>query len=276
MIEADCRVLSWNVWWRFGDWQSRQPLIAATVAEQAADLIMLQEAWSTDDEDQPHQLAEAAGLGHVAWSPNRQPETWCDRLSDAPPDLDCGLAVISRWPILETTEIMLPDGTWPTSGRTALGALIDHPRGPLPVVTTHLDPHPARSALRVEQLNAVASMIHRIAEDAGPEALSPIICGDFNAEPHSDEVRRFSGLQTAPHIEDLAFQDAWHVAGPEADPGWTWRKECPYIAAGNPNARIDYVFTGMSGRIAAAQLVGVTSSEVWPSDHAGVLADLRP
>lgn len=276
MIDADCRVLSWNLWWRFGDWQARQPLITQTVTQASADVIALQEAWRTKDEGQPDQLADAAGLPHVAWSPNRQPERWRSRLPDARGDLDCGLAIISRWPIIDTAEIDLPNGCWSRSGRTALAALIEHPRGPLPVVTTHLEPHPARSGVRVEQLDAVTSMVDRMAESAGSQVLSSVVCGDFNAEPESDEVRRFSGLQTAPHIEDLAFQDAWHIAGPEGDPGWTWRKECPYIEEGTANARIDYVFSGLRGRIAAVELVGVGASAVWPSDHAGVLADIKP
>lgn len=276
MIDADCRVLSWNVWWRFGDWRTRQPLISKAVTEAAPDVIALQEAWRTDDDSQPEQLAEFARLPHVAWSPNRQPEQWRSRLSESVSDLDCGLAIVSRWPIIDSTEVELPTGSWPASGRTALAVLIDHPRGPLPVLTTHLEPHPARSALRVEQLNAVALMVQHAAEKAGNEVLSPVVCGDFNAEPQSDEVRRFGGLQTAPHVEDLAFQDAWQIAGAEGDPGFTWRKECPHIADGNSNARIDYVFLGLRGRIAAVDLVGLAGGHVWPSDHAGVLADLRP
>lgn len=276
MIAADCRVLSWNLWWRFGDWRARQPLIAGTVASSSADIIALQEAWWTDDGGQPERLAVSAGLAHLASSPNRQPERWRARVPEGAHDVECGLAIISRWPINSTMEIELPAGSWPPGGRTALAALIEHPRGPLPVVTTHLDSHPARSALRVEQLNAVASMVHTIVDDAGGDALAPIVCGDLNAEPHSDEIRRFSGLQTAPHIDDLAFQDAWHVAGAEGDLGWTWRKECPHIEAGSSNARIDYIFGGLGARIAAADLVGVAGDGIWPSDHAGVMADLRP
>jgi len=37
------RVMSWNLWWRFGPWQDRQPAIAAVLAAEGADLIGLQE-----------------------------------------------------------------------------------------------------------------------------------------------------------------------------------------------------------------------------------------
>lgn len=276
MADADCRVLSWNLWWRFGDWRARLPGICTTVADAAPDVVALQEAWWTDSSDQPRLVAEAAGLEHIAMSPSRRSDWWRSRLpqSEIEPDLQCGLAVLSRWPIVASSDIELPIGQWESRGRTAVVTTIDHPRGLLTVVNTHLEAHPARSGLRVQQLEAVAHLVH--AENAVDveRRLAPIVCGDFNAEPHSDEVRRFSGLQTDPFVEDQAFWDAWQVAV-DQDPGWTWRKDCPYIDTGNPNARVDYVFVGLSGRVVDARLVG-TDRVTWPSDHAGVLADIRP
>lgn len=273
---ADCRVLTWNLWWRFGDWETRQPLLLDGVERAGADIVTVQECWQTSDEAQSTMLAEASGLSHVAWSPNRLSHRWRTRLTNAPDDLVVGLAILSRWPIIDTVEIELPPGSARPGGRTALAAIIDHPRGRLPVITTHLEAHPARSAVRVEQLNAVAEMVRDVVDEIGPGSLAPVVTGDMNAEPHSDEIRRFSGLQTAPHIEDQSFQDAWHVAAAEGDPGWTWRKDNPHIEAGNPNARIDYVFTAMTGRVAAVDLVGAGKDGKWPSDHVGVVADLRP
>lgn len=276
MIDADCAVLSWNLWWRFGNWETRQPLLTNVLIEAKADIILLQEAWRVGEDGQPEQLAAAAGLPHVAWSANRQPDRWLSRLPDPPGDLECGLAILSRWPISQIEEIELPSGRWPSDGRTALAVIVDHPRGPLPVITTHLDPHPARSGLRVEQLDVIATLAYDMVSRAGASGLSAIVGGDMNAEPHSDEVRRFSGLQTAPHLEDFAFQDAWHVGGRADDPGWTWRKDNPHLPEGSVNARIDYVFIGLRGRVSAAELVGVNNIEPWPSDHVGVLAQLRP
>lgn len=276
MIAADCRVLTWNLWWRFGNWQQRLPLITDTIAGTGADLILLQESWHDGNTSQPEMLADAAGLAHVVWSVNRQPDQWRTRVPGPNKDLDCGLAVLSRWPITNIEEIDLPAGKHAAHGRTALGTLVAHPRGPLPVITTHLEPHPARSALRLQQLNAVATLANKMMDLAGDRSLAPIVGGDFNAEPHSDEVRRFSGLQTSPHIEDLAFQDAWHTAGDETAPGWTWRKDNRHLPAGSANARIDYVFIGLRGRVASTQLIGATNGSTPPSDHAGVIADLRP
>ena len=276
MVVADCRVLSWNLWWRFGDWAVRQPAIDAVVAAAGADVIALQEAYTGDGADQPARLAAVAGLAHRAWSPNPESRRWRQRVSDATGDLDCGVAIASRWPIVHVVDQRLPAGDWVSDGRTVLGVVVEHPRGLLPVVTTHLDSHPARSRLRVDQLGAVAQLAHELTERSGPGALAPIVCGDMNAEPESDEIRRFCGVLTEPFVVDRAFQDAWRVAAPDDDPGWTWRKDNPHIADGNPNARIDYVFVGMAGRVASARLAGLRSTTVVPSDHAGVLVDVRP
>lgn len=274
-VLADCRVLTWNVWWRFDEWEARQALIANAVREASADVIVLQEAWRTAGDSQPDILADAASLPHVAWSPNRRSDRWRSRLTNAPTDLQCGLAVLSRWPILHDRDVELPNGTRPPSGRTALATIVDHPRGPLPIVATHLESHPARSTVRLGQVDAVAELVDSTMSLAGEGSLAPIVCGDFNAEPHSDEVRRFSGLQTAPHIEDLAFHDAWLIGSPQ-DPGWTWRTDNPFISPGSYDARIDYVFVGLSGRVLTTGLIGADGGSFAPSDHAGVVADLCP
>jgi endonuclease/exonuclease/phosphatase family metal-dependent hydrolase len=46
----------------------------------------------------------------------------------------------------------------------------------------------------------------------------PIIVGDFNAEPGSDEIRYMTGLHSL-HGESVPFLDAWAVAGDHSLPG---------------------------------------------------------
>ncbi|MCA1702361.1 MAG: endonuclease/exonuclease/phosphatase family protein [Actinobacteria bacterium] len=40
------RVLTWNVWWRFGPWRARMAAIAETLRRVDADLVTLQEVWA--------------------------------------------------------------------------------------------------------------------------------------------------------------------------------------------------------------------------------------
>ena len=37
------RVVTWNLWWRFGPWQERQPAIARSLVELKPDIVCLQE-----------------------------------------------------------------------------------------------------------------------------------------------------------------------------------------------------------------------------------------
>ena len=41
-IETRLRVLTWNIWWRYGPWERRRPAIAATLAKLEAGVIALQ------------------------------------------------------------------------------------------------------------------------------------------------------------------------------------------------------------------------------------------
>jgi hypothetical protein len=46
VIESTVRVLTWNVWGRFGaDWEGRQAGLEAAVAAAAPDLVCLTESW---------------------------------------------------------------------------------------------------------------------------------------------------------------------------------------------------------------------------------------
>ena len=109
----------------------------------------------------------------------------------------------------------------------------------------------------------------------------PILCGDLNAAPDSDEIRMLTGRAAVP-VEKLVFHDAWEVAGDAGDPGFTWSNDNPFAALDlEPSRRIDYVLVGWPkaggrGHVAACEVVGTDAvGGVVPSDHYGVLATLR-
>ncbi|MDX2860114.1 endonuclease/exonuclease/phosphatase family protein, partial [Streptomyces scabiei] len=43
------RVVTWNLWWRFGPWQERQKAILAVLRELRPDAVGLQEVWQRGD-----------------------------------------------------------------------------------------------------------------------------------------------------------------------------------------------------------------------------------
>jgi endonuclease/exonuclease/phosphatase family metal-dependent hydrolase len=78
MTDSTVRVMTWNVWWRFGPrWEDRQPGLLATLDQFRPDVLALQEVWGTSDTTQADELAEALGLRAVFASPSYPPgSTW--------------------------------------------------------------------------------------------------------------------------------------------------------------------------------------------------------
>ena len=269
------RVASWNLWWRFGPWEQRRDAVAAVLADARPDVCGLQEVWAGRGDHLAALLAERLGM-HWAWTPSPAPERWQQRLGD--PAMQIGNAILSRWPITEQASQPLPADPVADDGRTVLFARTQTPTGPLPFVTTQLTSAIGQSAVRCRQ---VAALCRFVAAHTNPD-FPPVVTGDLNAEPDADEIRLLGGHKTAPVVPGLVLVDAWSYADPMS-PGWTWDRRNPYVAAtGEPSARIDYVLVGLptasgAGRVRSVRLIGDRPVDgVWPSDHAGVLAELQP
>lgn len=258
------RVCSWNLWGRWGPWEVRQEPIRQTLEAIDADVIGLQEVWAEGEKTQAGVLAEGFGF-HSAYA-SRLPF----------PDFHLGIGIVSRWPIVGAEERDLPDGGEPDERRLVLRADIDGPRGPLQVFTTHLNWRFDHSHVRQEQIATIARFI----AESPARSYPPVLCGDLNAVPDSDEVRMLTGRAKVPS-RGLVFHDAWEVAG-DGSPGFTWDNANPFAARDlEPNRRIDYVMAGWPKEGAAGQFIGarVAGKEpvggVHPSDHAAIVADLR-
>ena len=109
-----------------------------------------------------------------------------------------------------------------------------------------------------------------------------ILCGDFNAEPDSDEIRFLSGLATIDGRTTF-WQDSWRIAG-DGTPGYTqdWR-ENPIAGFLNVHRkRIDYVFVGdpflreaSAGRVLSARMAfDEPRTGIVASDHRGLVVDV--
>jgi endonuclease/exonuclease/phosphatase family metal-dependent hydrolase len=64
-IESRLRVVSWNIWWRYGPWERRRPVIEATLRALDADVIALQEVWDDGAANLAADLAQALDRNHV-------------------------------------------------------------------------------------------------------------------------------------------------------------------------------------------------------------------
>jgi endonuclease/exonuclease/phosphatase family metal-dependent hydrolase len=260
------RVMTWNLWWRFGPWEARQAAILAVLREVDADVVCLQEVFA--EEGGGHQaelLADALGLHHAA----------------APQPFRNGLAftnaVLSRWPVEMADTLALPGADGQPGHRHALWCELRSPSGPRQVVSTHLEYPFDRSALRVAQVRALCRLVAE--RRANPEHSYPVVVGgDLNATPDSDELRLLTG-RTQPPEPGLVFTDAWEVAG--EGPGWTWDAANPYLAeTAWPRRRLDHLLVSWPrpkplGNPVRCWLAGVAPVDgVQPSDHFAVVAEL--
>jgi endonuclease/exonuclease/phosphatase family metal-dependent hydrolase len=261
------RILTWNLWGRSGAWRQRAEAIAATLTDVRPDVCGLQEVWGTHGQNLAAELADRLGM-HWFWAQ-------ASEATDAATSI--GNAVLSRWPVVEHAVLRLPTGDR-VERRVAVHARLDAPGGVLPMFTTHLTYLPGGSAIRVGQVRQLAGFV---AEHRVDGAYPPVLTGDLNAEPDSEEVRLLGGLHTAPAAPGLVLVDAWRYADP-GDPGYTWDRRNGYQAESIlPDCRIDYVLTGLPdgrrGRVRSSRLAGTSAVDgVWPSDHFAVVADLEP
>ena len=258
------RVATLNIWNRMGPWEERLVAIREEVERIQPDILGLQEVLVLPEHGFDQAKAIADGFGyHIAFG----------RAPDAA-SYGMGNAVLSRWPISRTLVFGLP-GT--DEHRCLVLAEVDAPFGKVRCFSTHLNWRFDQSDVRQLQVQCIARFVRA---NAPPEDYPPIVVGDFNAEPDSEEVRFMRGL-SALGGRSVHFADSFGVAG-DGSPGVTFSKRNPYAALlREPDRRIDYVwvrggddrFRGepLSARGGFDQPVG----GAWPSDHCGGVAELR-
>jgi endonuclease/exonuclease/phosphatase family metal-dependent hydrolase len=262
------RVATWNLWWHFGPWEERQPAIRETMRAVDADVWCIQEVFAGRGRaNQADELAESLGGYHVAHASRFD----LDRFDES-----IGNAVLSRWPITATEARALSAPAGLDELRLVVRADVESPRGPIEVFSTHLNFRLDQSHVRQQQVRELCAFV---AETAATRTFPPVVCGDFNADPESDEIRMLTGHAAVP-VPRLVFIDAWRAGG--SGPGMTWDNRNAFAAADfEPDRRIDFVFVGYPrdagvGQVVRAELVGADPVEgIWPSDHLGVVADLR-
>jgi endonuclease/exonuclease/phosphatase family metal-dependent hydrolase len=260
------RAVTLNIWNRQGPWAERLPLLREGLAAVAPDVVGLQEVLGLGGASQAHELVE--GLG---WQVHYGP-AW-----QMGGGLTFGNAILSRWPLVATDVLPLPAPP-ELDSRTVAYALVDMPCGPVPVFCTHLTYQLHRSDARCAQVRALTDHVGALAPpDRG--TFPPILLGDFNAEPDSDEMRFLRG-RTPLGGKSVYFADCWLVAA--AGPGHTYDRRNPYAyRSREPSRRIDYVYVrgpdrALRGEPLAARLIlDAPTGDVWPSDHFGLLAEIQ-
>lgn len=262
----EIRVVTLNIWNRSGPWEERFVAIKTSLARLSADIIGLQEVIITEQGDLLDQgKAIAASLGyHVVFG------------SSHGEGYSFGNAILSRWPFARHEVFHLPeiDGSEP---RTLLFGEVLAPFAKVPFFVTHLSWRLHEGHVRQAQ---VVAIVERIAALCPEQSFPPILVGDFNAEPDSDEIRFLRG-HTKLGRKCVYFADAFRIAG-NGSPGVTFSKRNPFAEyLREPERRIDYIFVRAPDDqhrgepLEAEVCCDEPVAGVFPSDHFGVLATIR-
>jgi endonuclease/exonuclease/phosphatase family metal-dependent hydrolase len=269
MAEGAVRAMTWNVWWRFGPrWRDREPGVRATLELLHPDVVALEEVWSVGETTQAHELADALGMHAVFASPS-YPSAPEDQDVEDWAGVGLGLAVLSRWPVLDHAATVLParHRIWDPE---TLAVRLDHPAGPLPVVAACLEYGVPYTDDRVAQGAFVADL----ATDPRFDGPCPVLLmGDLNAAVDSPVLRPICDVLT----------DAWNAGDGDPDAvTLSSTHPCAPLAAGPQliNQRIDHIFfrpgrEDQHVQVEGVQLAGDPVDGVFPSDHRAVVADLR-
>jgi endonuclease/exonuclease/phosphatase family metal-dependent hydrolase len=239
-------VATLNLWGRRGPWPERLPLIREEIRRLSPRLVGMQEV-VRDGVCQASEIAD--GLGYeVLYAP----ATVFD-------DGEFGNALLTDLPIVDSQVIPLPTAPG-IEPRVVLYALVAAPGGgELPVFVTHLDWQFDHGPARLGQVRFIVDQAARLAP-----GLAPVIMGDFNAEPHTEEVRA---------LAEAGFTDAW-TGGGDGSEGATFSTDNGYARrVVGRSLRIDYIFTRAEPRHTEVAF-RTPRADVWPSDHFGLVCDL--
>lgn len=284
------RVVCLNIWNRSGPWDARLPLIRAGLRAEAADIVALQEvlcmSGPAGDLSQLDDIVRPDGedanplYAHRAYAP-----AWT---LDAAAGFTMGNAILSRFPILETHTVLLPNPIGHET-RSLLCALLQTGAGLQPILVTHLDWQFNLSHARCQQVSFMVDCMDgwlRAARDRNPGAdlLPAILCGDFNAESDSDEIRFLRGRHALPApgtgvLRGVYFNDPVDFC--HADAGPTFARDNVFAARERePDRRVDYIFVAPPDRLGRGVPLAVRrcftqpKDGVFASDHYGVVADI--
>ena len=261
LVETKARIITWNVWGLYDMWEQREAAIASTLARAHPDVLVLTESWAKGDDSQCARLSGPLEMPHHAFTGIQAQE---DEAALS------GVGVMSRWPIVDRDSF--------TFGKVR-GQYVElsGPRGAMQVYGIVMDAWWFDES-RARQ-DAVRDLLAYVNERQD-ERVALVLCGDFNADPDSDEIRTLRGLTISPR-PGLSFYDAWAVAGPGGG-GYTWANANPWARQLLwPDRRIDYIFSATPRRGGVGHPLGATVLGQWPvrgtvpSDHYAVQADIR-
>lgn len=230
-------------------WERRRDLIAAQLAELAPDIFAMNEICLPKQTGRWLQSEASTRIGQ-RFALVQQTKTNGGSRIEAE-------GVLTRFPILETGNF-----DYRTLDYVALVARLEIEGRILDVYVTHLFMSRSDESLRLFQVQQLLEWIA-----SRDDADAQIVCGDFNAPPNAPAALRMAEEFTATQSAPTAFTPLAGENGEAVHPYWERFDRC-----------IDYIWLRGPLEVAASGVCFNTPDDkdetLWPSDHAGVWADL--
>lgn len=277
------RVATLNIWNKAGPWLERTERIRSDLAALSPDILALQEVLELESPSsyqcQTEELIDGMDLHHCYGLGHDMSGDWVP----SEHRLGFGNAVVSRFPIRSSVNLRLPGEDISDQRRSLLHAVVEAPFADVDVFVTHLNWKLDEGWVRERQVQFIAAQIAERAPADG--RYPPLLMGDMNAEPYSDEIRFLTGHTRLGNEKSTRMADVWSYF-PELGPGFTFDARRNRFSASyhEPPRRLDYIFARAPGKkgLGAPIRAGLcfnTPGEgvppIFPSDHFGVMADLR-
>ena len=238
-----------------GRWPDRSPLVLEQAVGLDADVLAFQECDLGGR--QVHRVADALG-GDYELVPLANPSAESIK----------SLAVVTRLPV-EAFDACTDLGAGDIALRVRLA-------GGLEVVTTHLHFGPSRRGSQVRVAQA-----HRLLAWLGPitEQRRLVVTGDFNAAVTSETVKALKQCLRSAHEEVHGDEPAWTHPTPLIRVVDTEAAFGVPILPEHGGRTIDYVFTSAAVGVRDCRIAfdrpSADEPDLYPSDHLGLVADLR-
>jgi endonuclease/exonuclease/phosphatase family metal-dependent hydrolase len=169
-----------------------------------------------------------------------------------------GEGLLTRFPIVETANF-----DYCTHDYVALVVRLEVEQRLIDVYVTHLFMSRGDESLRVFQVNSLLEWI-----ESRDDADAQIVCGDFNASPDKPAAQLMSKTFRYTQSAPTAFSPLAESSGVVSHPYWERFDRC-----------IDYIWIrGPLECLNSAVCFNEpdpSDNTLWPSDHAGLWADLR-
>jgi endonuclease/exonuclease/phosphatase family metal-dependent hydrolase len=241
------RVLTLNLEQDHKRWKERRSLVLEGLGTIKPDIIALNEV-SIVEQSARKDLKSLLGLNY-----NLVQQTKVNGLAAIE-----GEALLTRFDITETANL-----DYRTRDMVAQVTRIIFDGRPLDIYVTHLYMSRGDDALRLFQVQQLLAWI-----ETRNDASGSIVCGDFNATLDMPSAAlmasRFQPTQTAP----TAFTPLAGHDGSISHPYWPRMDRC-----------IDYIWTTGAIKTVASGVCfdqpAADDPSLWPSDHAGVWADIE-